>query len=76
MNGLQAFKSIRSTNPILPVVILSGDEEKSVVKNFGDHQPNEILIKPVAGAALLQAIARWMSVPEEKRHPYSPAYIR
>ena len=63
MDGYSAFKKIRAINPDLPVVIISGHDDQSIITRFGSEQPNQILIKPVPGATLREAIARWIPMP-------------
>lgn len=68
MDGVEFTKQVRqgkqSANRYVPIIMLTGHMEMSLVVNARDAGVNEFLIKPVAPKALY---ARIMSVLESKR---------
>jgi CheY-like chemotaxis protein len=65
MNGFRTLKKIRKINSDVPVIAISGDDDHSVMDQFGLTQPNEILIKPVLFTKLRDTVTRWVFIPQE-----------
>jgi len=60
MNGLQMIKAIRSINPQVPVILVSGvsswQNRASQVEDLVNLQINQFLVKPIDGERLTRAI--------------------
>lgn len=56
MNGEEAFAEMRRSNPSIPVVLLSGLNERDSVDRFPDDGPAGFLSKPFKPAALLEKV--------------------
>ena len=54
MTGVELAKSIHTTHPALPVILVTGDGDREIIKEFGEMR---ILHKPYTEAELMEKIA-------------------
>lgn len=48
LDGIEVLQYIRTQNPSMPVVIVTGDSEIDTVKRVISHNPNDYLVKPIS----------------------------
>jgi two-component system, cell cycle sensor histidine kinase and response regulator CckA len=67
MSGEEAFKQIRSVNPIVPIILSSGYDESEVSARFADHMPTGFIQKPYSMATLTEAVRHHLAASRSER---------
>jgi two-component system, cell cycle sensor histidine kinase and response regulator CckA len=58
LNGVGAARQIFDISPSTPVLIASGDDEKTVLAHFVDRKPDGLIQKPFIAATLVEAVEK------------------
>jgi DNA-binding response OmpR family regulator len=58
LNGLDAIRLIRRTEPDLPILVVTGSRDPDMTRSVIEAGANDILFKPSAIAELTDAVAR------------------
>jgi DNA-binding NtrC family response regulator len=71
MNGIQLADRIKSTNPAIPVILMTGYSLREIQQIVGDKNPYRILWKPFKTQSFLRMIENALEHPNLGQKPLS-----